>query len=88
MGARHPWKGEDCRGGVGPWNGTFHHRSVGAGAMMAEAAMDGPWNGMTESESGREFWGRGHGAPVWTPTLDPYRVVEIHQDQLAPLGSH
>jgi hypothetical protein len=76
MGAGHPWKGEDRRVGVGPWNGAFHRRSAGADAMMAGAAMEGPWNGATESEAGRDFWGGGT-VPVWTPTLDPYRVVEI-----------
>jgi hypothetical protein len=40
MGAGHPWKGEDRRVGVGPWNGA------------------------TESEAGRDFWGRGHGTSV------------------------
>jgi hypothetical protein len=49
---------------VGPWNGAFHRRSAGADAMMAGAAMEGPWNGATESEAGREFWGRGHGTSV------------------------
>jgi hypothetical protein len=37
---------------------------AGADAMMAGAAMEGPWNGATESEAGRDFWGRGHGTSV------------------------